>query len=110
MTKEITIGEGTNITLTLRSFFVALGIFQLIVIVASWFILWYLGEDIKDATAPLMQKGAFEEWQEKKFDPHMEKFNETYKDVGILLDRTKNLPGNGNTSGRHNLTASAPPI
>ena len=109
MKKEVTIGEGTNITLTLRNFFVALGIFQLIVIAASWFILWYLGEDIKDATAPLMKKGAFEEWQEKKFDPHIDKFIETSIDVGVLLERTKNLPGNINVSGRHNITASVPP-
>jgi len=109
MTKEITVGESTKITLTLKSFFVALGIFQLIVVIAVWFILWYLGVDIKEATVPLMKKGAFEEWQKIKFDPHIDKFNELSIDVGVLLERTKNLPGNGNTSGRHNMTASVPP-
>lgn len=109
MTMTKTINESTRITLTLKHFFIALGIFKLIVIVASWFIIWYLGSDIQKATLPLMKKEVFEEWQEKKFDPHMDKFNETYKDVGVLLERTKNIPGVTHSFGRHNVSMVVPP-
>lgn len=93
------IGESTKVTLTLKNFLWALLIFTKIVVLASWFILWYLGNDIKDATSPLMKKGDFKDWQEKKFDPHLGEANEMKGDIKVLLDRT-NSRRNNNRSTR----------
>ncbi len=103
MTKEVEInkkiGESTKITLTLKNFLWSLLIFKLIVIAASWFILWYLGNDIKDATSPLMKKTDFGTWQEKKFDPHLKDATGMQGDIKVLLDRT-NSRGDRNRSTR----------
>ncbi len=101
MAKEVEIhkkiGESTKVTLTLKTFLWSLLIFTKIVVLASWFILWYLGNDIKDATSPLMKKNDFKQWQERKFEPHIDEANEMKGDIKVLLDRT-NSRRNANRS------------
>ena len=50
-----------------------------------------------------------EKWIENKYDKHIESYNKTDKDVGILLERTNSLHLRTNSIGTHNIEATPPP-
>lgn len=87
----------------------AMGIFKVVLGFLTWFVLWYLEKDIKEATSPLQTKSGFNEWQEKKFDPHMEKFNNANVHIGIILDRTNSRFESMEGSDRPPNLGDAPP-
>ena len=98
----------------------AMGIFKVVIAGMTWFVLWYLSVDIKEAVSPLQTKEEFKawiredsegwkEWLKEEFKPQSSQVSTNDKNIGILFERTDSRHRSTGSTGTHNMTPVRPP-
>lgn len=112
MSREATItkiGEETKVSLSLKNLVWIIGIIITIIMTVWGWIYKQMNDDMDELKLQIDKyRSERKEWVDKDFRPHIKEFNEMYKNIGILIERTNNLASKTNSTGIHNLPSEKP--